>query len=433
MNILKALKSSEIADNMTNAFVSEPSIQRYPFFPNIEQITPNTQNYPLIGTRTYTVSTSSIIRDKIPKNYYLRGILINMSAVVNVAFTGTGRTAAYEPFNVESFGFYKLIKYIRILQHNKEVKRIDFNNILDIITSKYDSFTADTIFNIASNSENFAVKADGSNTTLTATLFIPFSFSQMSKLCPDTTLLAPLELEIAIGNDFDSSSIYTTRYYQTSANYDTITVSSLDITPKYQFSSVEDVFYDQLNKSLYEGKLPRQNLDYGYITYKFNSVVGDGSSQETNIKLELGKLVKRYYIRAFLKNTDTNGELTDTEFKDGSDKITNIKLCSGSSVCFEYTKNESQLVSIFLGNTYRQSSANSIFGGYTLDMTNGFLQEKNNDYSSGFPEYFIEDPQINITCNPPNDTTLFIYITAEYYEVQKIDPANGLIELISDK
>jgi hypothetical protein len=435
MNILKALKSSELADNMVAAFTADPSIQRYPFFPNIEQITPNTQNYPLHATPEYTLTSPGVIRDKIPRVKYLRGIISSIEIDVSNNFVGgASRTASFKPFDLASFGFYKLFKYFRILQNNKEIKRIDFNNILDIITSKYDSFTADSIFNIASNDEEFKDKGDDSNTTLTASIFIPFSFSQMSKLCMDTSFLAPLEFELVVGNDFDSNKIYTAIYNNiaVAGQGDRITVNRIKIINKYQFTAIEEALADGIKKDLYLGLKPRMNLDFGYVSYKSGSIAGAVSPKETTIKLDMGKLVKRYYIRAFLKNNDASGN-TDSEFVDGSDKITYIKILSGSNVCVEYSKNENQLITILLGNSYRQSSANSIFGGYTIDMTNGFLQEKNNDYSSGFPEYYIEDPKLILTTNNTTNTELFVYVTSEYYEVHEVNPSNGLITLIGDK
>jgi hypothetical protein len=431
MEIIKALKSSEIADNMTDAFVSNEDVQRYPFYSKMEQITPNSQNYPLISTPTQTVTTKTVIKDKIPKNYYLRGVFVEVSATVNKTQTGTGRATSYTPFDLSSFGLFKLFRYFRITQMNQEVKRINFNNILDIITNKYDAFTADSIFTIGSDSDEFKDKADG-NYTISGLLYIPFSFSQMAKLCPDTTFLHPLELEIATGNDYDSSSIYSAIYYESTGNFDTITVSSMNVTCKYQFSSVDDVFYDQLKKDLYFGSKPKMILDFGYVSY--DAVLnGAASPQSVDIPLNLGKLVKRYYVRALIKNNATNAVVSNSEFVDGSDIITNLKLSSGNRDLFNYNKKEAQLVSIVLGNNYRQSSANSIFGGFVMDMTNGFLNEKNNDYSSGFPEYYIEDPHLTITANPAAGFTLYILVTAEYYEVSEINPKNGIYRLVSDK
>lgn len=431
MEIIKALKSSEIGDNMTDAFVSNEDVQRYPFYSKMEQITPNTQNYPLIATPTQTATTKTVLKDKIPKNYYLRGIFIEVTATVNKTATGTGRSSAYSPFDLSTFGLYKLFRYFRIIQKNQEVKRINFNNILDIITNKYDAFTADSIFTIASDSKAFEGLSDG-NTTVTGLLYIPFSFSQMAKLCPDTTFLHPLELEIAVGNDYDASSIFSAIFYESTGNFDTISVTSMNITCKYQFSAVDDVFYEQLKKDLYMGAKPKMVLDYGYISYDA-SITGGAAPQSIDIPLNLGKLVKRYYVRALIKNNATNAVVSNSEFVDGSDIISNLKLSSGNKDLFDYNKKEAQLVSIVLGNNYRQSSANSIFGGFVLDMTNGFLNEKNNDYSSGFPEYYIEDPHLTITAAPSSGFTLYILVTAEYYEVSEINPKNGLYRLISDK
>lgn len=434
MNILTALKSSEIADNMVSLFMNNKDSQKYPFYPNIESITPNTQNYPLLTKTSHTITSPKVIREEIMRNYFLRGVFVDISVSVLKTLTNTGAgNVSVKPFSLSNFGFFKLFKYFRILQKNNEFKRIDFNNILDIITNKYESFTADSIFTIGSSDYDFNNVVDGASTVLSGSVFIPFSFTQMSKLCPDTSLLHPLELEISVGSNHTTNGIYEVVYYDPNddANFETYSISSMTITPRYQFSAIEDIYYEQLKKDLYIGMKSRINLDYGYITYNSNIISGGALPTETNIKLNLGRLVKRYYIRAFIQNTPDLSN--NTFYNDGSDFITNIKLCSGSKLCFEYTKSQNQLVSIILGNSYRQTSSNSIFGGYTLDMTNGFLQEKSNEYSSGFPEYYIEDPQMVITTNNPTDTNLYIYITSEYYSVYEIDAKNGIIKLISEK
>jgi hypothetical protein len=431
MDILTALKSSEIGDNMTDAFISQPELKRYPFYPAMDQITPNTMNYNLIQGPQQTVTARSLIRDKIPRNYYLRGIFLDLEAIVTKAVTGNGKDTDYNPFDINSFGLFKLIRYVRILQANKEIKKIDFNNIIDIITNKYDAFTADSIFSVGSNNTEFRAAANASNTTITGLLYIPFSFSQMAKLAPDTSLLHPLELEIAVGNEYDNNSIYTVIYRHTDADFDTLTVTSLKITPKYQFSAVDDIFYSELKKNLYGGEVAKIYLDYSYISYN-KSVNGAANAQLVEIPLNLNKLVKRYFIRSLRQNTAAAGS-TNSEFVDGSDKISNIKLMSGNRTLYNMNKSEATLISIVLGNSYRTASSNAIFGGHTLDATNGFLHEKNNDYSSGFPEAFLEDPKLILTLDADPNSKHHILITAEYYEVCQLNPKNGILSLMSDK
>lgn len=437
MEIIKALKSSEIGDNMTDAFVSNDTLKRYPFYPMMDQVTPNTQNFGLLSTVSQTVTTNTIIKDKIPKNYYLRGIFVDVQATVNKTKTGaTGRIVDYSPFTVNdtssAFGLYKLFRYFRITQQNKEIKKLDFNNIVDIITNKYDAFTADTIFNVASDTLEFSSLANG-DYVVSGLLYIPFSFSQMAKLAPDTTLLHPLEFELATGNNYDSSSIYNTIYYESSTNYDTLNVTEMTVTCKYQYSAVDDIFYSQLKKDLYFGEKSKIFLDYSYISYRTGLITAEAGSKNIEIPLNLGKLVKRYYIRSLRKDLSTSTTTSNSEFTDGSDKIINIKLLSGSKELFNMNKKESTLISIVLGNSYRTTSVNSIFSGHTIDMTNGFMHEKNNDYSSGFPEYYIEDPKLIITLGADNGFSHDILVTAEYYEVIDINPKNGVISIVSDK
>jgi len=436
MEIIKGLKSSEIGDNMTDAFVSNEALKQYPFYPMMNQVTPNTQNFGLLSTVSQTVTTNTVIKDKIPKNYYLRGIFVQVNAKVNKTQTGTGRTSSYSPFTINdtysAFGLYKLFRYFRITQKNQEIKRLDFNNIVDIVTNKYDAFTADTIFNVASDTLEFSALADGTY-DISGLLYIPFSFSQMAKLAPDTTLLHPLEFELATGNNYDASSIYNTIYYESTGNFDTLNVTEMTVTCKYQYSAVDDIFYSQLKKDLYNGEKSKIFLDYSYISYRTGLINGTASSQNIEVPLNLGKLVKRYYIRSLRKDLATNAICSNTEFTDGSDQLINIKLMSGSKELFNMNKKESTLISIVLGNSYRTTSINSIFSGHTIDMTNGFMHEKNNDYSSGFPEYYMEDPKLIITLNADNGFSHDILITAEYYEVIDINPKNGVISIVSDK